>query len=310
MNISQELTELVLAKEICSCPLVTNSLKDGKHPCSKIVKLQAGDTSSNSDRQRPEPWMGNLGQSKILFISSNPSINDEVIPFRENFPTYQWDEELSASFFTTRVGQHVTFNHPTLPNFITRSMDGQYRNGLKRPLVPQYTWKKIHERAKELLGDVADPSRNYALTEVVHCKSRNEEGVKEAGPVCIDMWMDRILKESPARILVIVGGKVRDAFAKPKLGVTENFGSGKHYAKMTQLGRALRDIQVIGGSSDRRIVIFNYHPAAREGQFPQKYLILFGEEIVAWLQNIANGKLNIPDTREELSETLVTIYGK
>ena len=298
--------DLQLAKEISNCPLIDLALHDSAHPCNKIVTLQSGDTSNSSDRQRPEPWMGNLGNSQVLFISSNPSINDEVIPFRENFPTFSWSLEEAGRFFTNRIGEHVTFNHSSLPNFITRSMDGQYRNGLKRPLVPQYTWKKIHDRAVELLGVTADPSQNYALTEIVHCKSRDEEGVKQSSTVCVDTWMGKILDLSPAKVLVIVGGQVRGTLSKAKLGLPETFGAGANYTRMTTQERSLRDIQLVQDGARNRLVLFNYHPAAR--QFPRKFHVIYGSEVTDWLQKIAIGTLEVPSTGELLKEEIKKLF--
>lgn len=302
--------ELELAKNICACPLIEIALQSTSHPCAKIVKLQIGDTSNLSDRQRPEPWMGNLSKSQVLFISSNPSINEEELPFRENFPTFSWSLEESGDFFTNRIGEHVTFGHSSLPNFITRSVDGQYRNGLTRPLVPQYTWKKIHERALEIIGETADPSRNYALTEIVHCKSREEAGVKESSSICIDTWMSKILNLSPAKIVVIVGGQVRDRYAKSNLGLPETFGTGTNYRKMSQEERSLRDIQIYDDGKAHRLVLFNYHPAAREGQFPQKFQIVYGSEVVNWLKEIASGIRSVPSSRLALKGEIIRLFEK
>lgn len=305
--------ELQLAMDIACCRGVGDALSNKLHPCSKIVHLQPGDISHESDRQRPEPWMGNLEESLVLFISSNPSINDDEKPFGENFPTFQWSDVDSAEFFVHRIGDasdpmHVTFDHETKRNFMTRAIDGEYRNGLKTPNKPQHTWSRIHERALELLGSVANPSQNYAITEIVHCKSRKEVGVKEASAFCIDQWMNPIMTVSPARILIIVGGQVRDRYAKPVLAVSPDFGSGDNYIGLSQKERSLRDIVLTDVGGSKRLTIFNYHPASWESKCPQKFEVIFGTKVVRWLQKVALGEVQIPLGKPELHAAIEALF--
>ena len=65
---------------------------DASHPCYKIVANQEGDINSFS---LPEPWNGDIINAKILFISSNPSIDEE-----EEFPTFLWDKKESFDLKT------------------------------------------------------------------------------------------------------------------------------------------------------------------------------------------------------------------
>ncbi len=54
--------------------------------------------------------------------------------------------------------------------------DGRFRrwNGRLSPPVP--FWSAVQNRAEELLEGIADPTRDYVMTEVVHSKSRSEVG--------------------------------------------------------------------------------------------------------------------------------------
>ena len=69
-----------------------------------------------------------------------------------------------------------------------------------------------------LFGDEVVPGRDYALTEVVHCKSRAEAGViRKAGAngaidTCSDLWLERVLEHSRADVLIVVGKPARNAF--------------------------------------------------------------------------------------------------
>jgi hypothetical protein len=47
--------------------------------------------------------------------------------------------------------------------------------------------------------------RDYALTEVVHCKSASEGFVKEARRPCVDRYLEAVLAISPAAVVFIVG---------------------------------------------------------------------------------------------------------
>jgi len=85
--------------EITRCPVILQCLNgDPGHPCSTIVDLQR--STSIVTHQLPEPWSGQINQSPILFISSNPSIsNDEI------FPTSDWNDEKITDYFQHRFGE-------------------------------------------------------------------------------------------------------------------------------------------------------------------------------------------------------------
>jgi hypothetical protein len=59
-------------------------------------------------------------------------------------------------------------------------------------------WSSIRARARELLPD-AVPGEDYAITEIVHCKSEHEKGVREAAKTCYDFHMENVFARSPER---------------------------------------------------------------------------------------------------------------
>ncbi len=295
---------LELAKSICACTEVGLALTDKNHPCHKVVMTQQdmiqGDESM---RQRPEPWIGNLENSKVLFISSNPSISDDPdVSIREDFPTYGTSEDVAAQFFVERFVPkdglpHATFNFEGHANFLYRSNDGKYRGKGNSSTKPIETWQGVYERAKEILGESCNPSENYALTEVVKCKSKAEKGVKEASAKCIDQWMHKVLEISPAKLVVVIGAPARNNFAHKLADLGSEFGTdSKGYQKLGQRGRALRDIKISEFGGKRRIYAFNWHPTS---MIPNKSELLqfrnaYGPEIVQWMADIANGVVQIP----------------
>jgi uracil-DNA glycosylase len=104
----------------------------------------------------------------------------------------------------------------------------------------------MRRRAIELLGPSADPSRNYVMTEVVHCKSSGETGVAAAAQTCAERYLDKILSLSAAPVVVVVG---KQAHAMLKLRFPELCDPPYLYTK--ELGGRPRE------------VVFIWHPASR-----------------------------------------------
>jgi len=301
--------ELSLAGGIASCPAVQDALTNKGHPCHKVVHEQTKLIDIEIKRQRPEPWMGGLAKANLLFVSSNPSINEDPYPLGEVFPTYEWSNEDSAEFFVKRCDPEekdvkVTFKKPGQPDFLTLCYDGEYRSGVSNPKRPQPTWKNTHDRAVELIGSKAHPHHNYAITEIVHCKSKDAKGVAEASSFCIEKWMGPIFTTSPAKVVVLLGSKVRDYYAKPVLGAGNEFGSSQGYGELTQKERAVRDIfvETVGGVN--RVFVFNWHPVHAGMRVFRK---VYGDQLVDWLAAILEGKESVPE-KNELHSKLMSFF--
>jgi hypothetical protein len=187
-----------LLLEISKCEEIEQSWNNNEHPCSKITLTQ--DSGYLSDFQVPEPWTGQIETATILFISSNPSISEEEI-----FPTMTWEDEDIVDYFQNRFGG----GQQTWIVDGTKSLrkDGSYG---------QWTrfWAGVKGRAAELLERDPLPGIDYTLTELVHCKSRQEEGVIEALDHCVSLYLDRVLEISGARILVGLGALAREVLAR------------------------------------------------------------------------------------------------
>ena len=295
-----ESEEKTLAGKISSCPSVQNALSNKDHPCYKVVNEQTKLIDIEIKRQRPEPWMGGLASANLLFISSNPSINEDPYPLGEIFPTYEWTENESAEFFVKRCDPNdeqvkVTFGKQGQPNFLTLCHDGQYRSGVSNPKRPQPTWKNTHDRAVELIGSNAHPNQDYAITEIVHCKSKDAKGVAESSQYCIDQWMEPIFKISPAPVVILLGSKVRDYYAIPKLGTVDNFGAFQGYGQLSQKERSARDIFVAKAGDIDRIFVFNWHPTFAGLRILRK---VYGNEVVDWLSAVIRQEQKVPKQNE------------
>jgi hypothetical protein len=192
----QEVTgqERELLLRIARCPAIAAALAGG-HPCSAIVAAQQ---VAERDRQVPEGWAGNLSGARVAFVSSNPSISqpgpgqsaDQVEPS----PTASSSDDQIVEFIGRRFDQTVQ-PRPWVRDDRSLLRDGTYWRR------PTRFWVAIRARARELLGEDADPAGNYVMTEVVHCKSRHEIGVAAAARTCAQRYLEDILRLSAAPLI-------------------------------------------------------------------------------------------------------------
>ena len=309
-----KINEFELAQNISNCNNVMNAMNEKAHPCYKVVNEQTKlidiGRFAEKDRQRPEPWIGNLTKAKVLFISSNPSISDEPYLIREDFPTFDWSPEKSAEFFLNRFNQNhkpvfATFNHASEKNFLVLCKDGEYRSGMKKQKQPQSTWNSIHQRATELIGSGANPAENYALTELVHCKSKNAIGVKEALSSCMIKWFSQIISASGANVLVLVGSHVAGHMKNYSMFAGENFGSSVDYNKLSQFERAMRDIQFLKIGERKMLAIYNAHNGSSN---IQKLPEVYGVKVISWLRNLIENEIEFPKDLDEIHKQLDKLF--
>lgn len=191
--------ELLL--EISNCPVARN-IRTGSiaaHPCRTVVASQKRATF-----QRPEPWVGEIDRAPILFISSNPSIDDY-----EEFPDTdekKWAPDVIIDFFQGRFTSEVGW----VENFKVLRKDGSRGDWVR-------FWASARARACEVLQKRKREVQigvDFAMTEVVHCKSRKEIRVSEAREFCSDRYLARILNISPANVLIVYGATARQAICR------------------------------------------------------------------------------------------------
>lgn len=189
-----------LALEIARCPII-QAVRIGDptgDACREVVSYQKRPPLI---RWVPEPWSGHLSSAPILFLSSNPSSGK---PDGKPTPT-----ETIASSLDEQVLHNFedAFDEGPWPGVL----DGEYvrlPDGLRADYVPYWHWCKVV--AEELLGRAVRPGHDYALTEVVHCGSRSETGVKKAARECVPRYLKRVLGASSAPVIVVVGAVARD----------------------------------------------------------------------------------------------------
>jgi uracil-DNA glycosylase len=181
-----------LLLEIARCPIVDQCLAQPgvNHPCRTIVHSQQ--VRFVEDFQVPEPWSGDLAKAPILFVSSNPSIGDDY------YPRGSWSNTDIQQFFEYRFGGDKG-RRAWVENGIRPWMgNGRYGSSVR-------FWSSVKARTFEILEREAKPGIDYALTEVVHCKSRKEQGVAEALDYCATRYLERVVALSGAKVIVSLG---------------------------------------------------------------------------------------------------------
>ncbi len=179
--------------EIAHCPVAEAASIGETVPCSKIVTSQ----QDRSDRfQLPTPWIGRLDLAPMLFIGANPSIG-----FDEDYPDRSWTDWAMYDYF-----QHAFDSHKDWIKDGTKQLlaDGSYSK-------PVAFWAQIKGRASELLQRDAEPGVDYAITEIVRCRSQGEHGVPEAVTECSARYLAVTLQLSPAPVLVTLGKNAGNA---------------------------------------------------------------------------------------------------
>jgi hypothetical protein len=142
-----------------------------------------------------------MQQAPILFISSNPNSGDPYEPIAAGDLTTSSDDEaiLHSLDDGFEPGPWIGIDDGVR----LRAADGS---------IGKYVayWGSCKSRASELLGRPAEPGRDYALTEVVHCGSQHETGVWTAASECVPRYLNRVMELSPAKAVFIVGAVARD----------------------------------------------------------------------------------------------------
>jgi hypothetical protein len=195
-----------LLLEIARCE---NFINCNGTDCETIVNSQ-----DLNVRQLPEPWNGDIENCKILFISSNPSINKKEI-----YPLLSWDDNEIIEFFHHRFSIHK--------DYVKKYLYPKQENGYAENWV-RY-WGFIRSISRKLLNTLnVVPGVDYSIMEIVRCKSSNEKGVVEAQDICVEKYLEKTLSLSNARVIVAIGDKARDILIE-KLGI--NFIENSYIVK-------------------------------------------------------------------------------
>ncbi|WP_273408361.1 hypothetical protein [Corynebacterium ureicelerivorans] len=179
----------------------------------------------------PEPWNGNLGEAEILFVSSNPSFDiletteelakikngkqgqaAEILP---KFDSEDWPDERVEDFFENRF-DHKGYRNQTWSKtlryaaYLLDLIDELNKTGEIN--VTGQIGGKLDEKQKAAIAS------RIALTEVVHCKSQKERGVKSSANTCYSRHTKKVIElflKSPSkeRKIVVFAGQAKNIVA-------------------------------------------------------------------------------------------------
>jgi len=226
-----------LLNDIAFCENVRKVLVENlSSPCEKIIKSQNCDYSNF---QLPEPWSGDIENCCLLFISSNPAISKE-----EDYPNSNWSKETIEDFFNNRFSEKTEWTK----NLKTRLKGGGYTKEMGKfwPAVRSNA-KKLFDSEKIVFGE------DYAITEIVHCKSINEKkGVAKALDTCAGKYLERKINLTKAPVIVVLGAI-----------------AGKYIKKKYSIGEKVLKVDL---AEINKTLVFIPHPNAFETKDPKKLL--------------------------------------
>ena len=174
------------------------------HKCRAAYNSQCIGCNQGKCYRIPEPWNGDIENAKILFVGINPG--DDA---HELYPTLQQlteDREVE-DFFENRFESHEGREPYVLPRghrFLILQRDGTRRSyGGMWNYVLSIAAEKILKRD---IGNVII-GRDYAITEIVHCKTRNVGGLDDACySECRRRFFDRVINTAEkAEYVVFIG---------------------------------------------------------------------------------------------------------
>jgi uracil-DNA glycosylase len=266
----REPQELLL--EIARCPVIERCITDYEYesPCRSIIRHQWPGFSPVELRARwrrehhvPVPWVGHLEEAPLLFLSSNPGLGSKRDPGKPAGAPHPPLAALRSAVLAEHASLGRPFEAPKWEWADEQILDSYessfdvWLDGGTRPLQDEQGtpgtevpyWAGVKAVAADVFGENVVPGRQYALTEVVRCKSSGEFGVPAAASECVPRYLKQTLAVSPAPVIVILGRKARQVFR-----------ALYKYADAPVVSP--REIAVEG--RPRRIVFLS-HPSAREG---------------------------------------------
>jgi hypothetical protein len=203
-------------------------------PCKDVVLAQWRKVGDPETRRRrwpkqhllPIAWAGHIGQAPILFIASNPAGGEITDVEPDDQPRRR---KLDPALEHLDPKQHPSLLHPhsgpkwwwepeavydaeknLFDLWVTPDDRSRVEPGERRRKPTKY-WQKVRLHAELLLDKKpVTAGVDYALTEVVHCRSGGERGVGKALETCVDLYLTPVLRLSPARLVVVFGDHAKN----------------------------------------------------------------------------------------------------
>lgn len=168
--------------EIARCKELSAAKTDNNHACYSIVNSQG-----TAEFQIPEPWNGHIDTAKILFISSNPSIDEN-----ERYPIGSWNDTDIINFFENRFK-----NMPY----------GEWSRYWKS-IFKWASWILLKKEVGQKLSDteIDELKSKIAITEIVHCKSTTDTILSAyCQKTCFNKHFRKVIELFNGKYIVAVG---------------------------------------------------------------------------------------------------------
>jgi hypothetical protein len=189
----------------------------------------------------------------VVFVSSIPSISvagpGQPADAVEPYPVTADGEDYIAGYLGRRFDPSVS-PRPYVKDSRSLLRNGEYG-------APTRFWAEIQRRAEELIDD-ADPARNYAMTEVVHCKSTRNIGARAAARTRAGLYLHDVFALTIAPIVVVMGQVARRVIT----GMIPGLPAPPDTRPLADLGGRRRIFLFTGqpGSNEPRIIARLYAP--------------------------------------------------
>lgn len=211
--------------QIINCGL-TNCTNPLNKDCYPIYQSQS--CASINSFHIPEPWNGNIEDSPILFLSINPGYSrDELYP-RLGFPYWtkpgasgvSFDCDKVEDFFEHRFDETGYPRNPQYLQYVQHTNGHKFsirmEDGTWHSLKGRAFWGYTKQIADKILGRDSIMGQDFALTELVHCKSK-KTGVLSKGcfQQCALNCLNSILSvANNLEYIVVIGSPTKKHFCK------------------------------------------------------------------------------------------------
>ena len=198
-----------IAWEIINCGL--QNAPDPNCVCNALYNSQC---TSKADFQIPEPWNGDIENAPKLFVGLNPGFLDvELYPKLGNqywtLANGEFDTAKVEDFFEHRFNS--SYKYVQYPNK-TKIVPEDYKS-----LKGRTFWAYVKSIADKILNTSnSNPGVDFAITEIVHCKSKNIACIPaKCYEECLNKHFDNILSIAQnLKFKVIIGQPARERISK------------------------------------------------------------------------------------------------
>lgn len=199
-----------IAWEIINCGL--QNAPNPNSDCNALYKSQQ--CTSIADFQIPEPWNGDIENAPILFVGLNPGFLDvELYPKLGNqywtLANGKFDTVKVEDFFEHRFNS--SYQYVKYPNR-TKIVPAGYKL-----LRGRTFWAYVKSIADKILNTSnSNPGVDFAITEIVHCKSQNISCIHSTCyDICFNKHFGNILSIAQnLQYIVVLGRPTRDRISK------------------------------------------------------------------------------------------------